>query len=161
MRAMFTVTASLLICAGLLGCDRSQPVQASGPVPVAAVPACNCPQQAAAAPVTTPRKRRHHHRAWHEHESGPYSESYSSESESSPGSSSGDAGESDIAAESGQSSDEAQAEGAVWIDGYGQSHYETSASASEDDNPGAVAAADVSHRLAPWHAYNANCDRVK
>jgi hypothetical protein len=161
MRAMFTVTASLLICAGLLGCDRSQPVQASGPVPVAAVPACNCPQQAAAAPVTTPRKRRHHRRVWHGHESASYSESHSPASESSSGSSSSDAGEYDTTAESGQSADEAQAEGAVWIDGYGRSHYETSASASEDDNPGAVAAADVGYRLAPWHAYNANCDRVK
>lgn len=157
MRAMITVTASLLICIGLLGCNRNQQVQAPLPAPVvAAAPACNCPQQVAATAPVVRRIHRHRHHAWREHESSSYSQSQ--EAESSYSSSSDSASEYDGAAESEQSASEPQA--VAWIDGYGRSHY-GSASASEDSNPAALAPADVHRRLAPWHAFNADCDRAQ
>lgn len=160
MRAMFTVTASALICVSLLGCNRSPQMQAPVPTPIAAAaPACNCPQQAAAVmPVAPARKHRHHHRGWGEHQSNSYS--YGSQNEDSyPSLPNEDA---EHGAGQGElSAGEAQAEAAIWIDGYGRSHYAMDVSASEGDNPGAQTATDIRRRLAPWHAYNADCDRTK
>jgi hypothetical protein len=157
---MFTVTASLVICIGLMGCNRNQQAQAPAPAPVAAVaPACNCPQQAAAATAaSTPVRHRHsRHHSWSAHENSSYSESYSDNSESSYSPGPGSAGEYDGAANVEQTFS-AQAEAAVWVDGYGRSHY-ASAAASDDANPAILTAEDSRRRLAPYHAYNSDCDK--
>lgn len=164
MRAMFAVTANLLICTSLCGCNRNTQAQAPVPAPVvAAAPACNCPQQGAAAvPAVISHRHRHHYRAWSEHESSSYPESHSwgDESASSYSGSSSETDEDNAPAESGSSSDEVQARAAVWVDGYGRSHYE-GASASDDTGPAALTAADINRRHAPWHAYNSDCDRTR
>ena len=159
MRAMFTVTASVLICVALFGCNRSQQAQAPVPAPIVRCrPVCNCPQQtAAAAPVATdastdiiimhgastkvhpirnPTARR---------KTAPIRRLRIAQREYD-----GAAGE--------QSAGEAHAEAALWVDGYGRSHY-ASAAASDDTNPAALAADDVRRRHAPWHAYNSDCDK--
>ena len=161
MRAMFTVTASLLICFGLLGCNRNQQTQAPAPV-VAAAPVCNCPQQtASAAPIPAAAKHRHrHHHSWSAHENSSYSDSYSADAYSPPPTEAGGETEDGNDAYSAPSAVTAQADAAVWVDGYGRSHY-GAAFASDDANPAAVAMEDVRRRSAPWHAYNSDCDRAR
>ena len=88
--------------------------------------------------------------------SSSYSQSYGSEEDSAYSPDSDSATEYDGAVE--QSAGEANAEAAVWVDGYGRSHY-TSAEASDDTNPAALTADDVRRRRAPWHAYNSDCDK--
>ena len=157
MRAMFTVTASLAVCLSLMGCNRSQQAEAPAPV-VAAAPACNCPQQVAVAPSASAvvHRHRHHHHSLDEIAS--YAESISQHSGSSwsPDSSSGAEYRDD--AQSAQA--EVHTESAAWIDGYGRSHY-ADASTSDDSNPAALEPADARRRLAPWHAFNADCDAAR
>lgn len=154
MRAMLTVAAGLLICCGLFGCNRTQaPVAA--PV-VAAAPVCNCPQQAQAAlpaPLPQPAHPHRRHRAWSEHQS---SSSY--EGSSSYSSSGGEIREYDGAAmRSEDANGEAHAQAAVWIDGYGRSHYATNAADTDDANPAKLNAEDRHNRRAVWRGYNSKC----
>ncbi len=45
----------------------------------------------------------------------------------------------------------------AWIDGYGRAHYETE-SADADINPAELTTDETDRRLAPWHAYDSDCD---
>jgi uncharacterized lipoprotein NlpE involved in copper resistance len=154
---MFTVSASLAICLSLMGCNRNQQAQMQAPV-VAATPACNCPQQAVATAVAAPVAHRHRHHRRSGHAVSDYSESYSSEFERSYSPESSSAMEYGGDAEGGQS--EVHSESAAWIDGYGRAHY-AGAAAPDDSNPAVLTAEDVRRRVAPWHAYNADCDRTQ
>ena len=67
MRAMFLVVGSLLLCAGLFGCDNRPQATVSAPVAVTAPPPCNCNQQPSPpAPVvrTARTERRHTRHHW-------------------------------------------------------------------------------------------------
>ena len=138
MRA--TIIATILACLGLAGCDN--PSNAPAPTVQAVAPPCNCQQQneAAAQPAAV-RTAHRHHRDWSAYEHREYSESesysYSSQSRSY------DQNESDD-----QGGHQSAAEGNVWVDGYGRSHYAMTAAATHDDRA----------RLAPWHGYDQDCD---
>ena len=188
MRAMFMVTASLLICVGLPGCDREQRTETSTHASVAATaPVCNCPQQAHA---PTPIVKRHGHR-WHRHWNGgsmshetSWSEHESSSPSYSPSDASGYATENDSSDESNMMAGAPippprsaapfpppppgavlpppppETQGSVWIDGYGREHYAEDAQ-EDDGNYAALTAKDGDRRLAPWHAYNVDCDKAQ
>lgn len=160
MRAMFTVTSGLLICLGLMGCNRSQQAQATAPAPVvAAAPVCNCPQQAAALPVVrTSRRHKYHRHAWSVPENSSFAESYDVSADSSS-SDENTEGEYDSNRQNGQAPAPVQVEAEVWIDGYGRGHY--ASAASDDTNPASLSPDDDGRRHAPWHAYNSDCDRVR
>jgi hypothetical protein len=142
MRA--TIIAATLACLGLAGCDNS--ANAPPPTVQAVAPPCNCqPQSEAAAQPAPHRATYRHHRHWSSHARRDYNEresySYRSQSRSTYRSESGDQG-------AQQSS--GNAEGNVWVDGYGRSHYAGTETAS--------AASDDRARLAPWHGYDVDCD---
>jgi hypothetical protein len=160
---MFTIAASLSICAGLLGCDQGP--KASAPAPVAAAPSCNCQQQAQAAPpapvAQAPRPHRHHHR--HQH-GMTYETSWQGSPSSVPSS---ESQASDSASEAHESMDE-QGSGAyppppppsagsdVWVDGYGRGHT-ASGPVETDGNPAVLSAEDAHRRSDPWRGYNSRC----
>jgi hypothetical protein len=168
---MFTVTASLLICGSLMGCDRHPQTETPAPAPVAAVaPVCNCPQQAAAAaPVVERHRHRWHHRHWHggniSHEAL-WSDHETSSSSYPP------ADESDYAGSSEASGSDDRmagapipppppgiAQGGVWTDGYGRGHYTEDAQQADDGDVAELTGKDKNRRLAPYHGFNSNCDR--
>jgi len=155
---MFKVTASLVICLSLMGCNRNQQAEAPAPV-VASAPACNCPQQmAAAVPVVAPvaHRQRHRHHRHSVDEIASYADSISEHSGSSWSPESGSEADDSDGAERAQT--EVHTESAAWIDGYGRGHY-GSVEAPDDSNPATLTPVDARRRLAPWHAYNADCDR--
>jgi hypothetical protein len=153
MRAMFLVVASVLLCVGLFGCDRQPQAPAAAPVVAAVAPPCNCtPPAPPPAPVAQAahRIRRHHH-AWSEHGNASY-ESYGESSESYPASNeSREYSESSSVAQSGA----ANAQAAVWVDGYGRSHY--AAGEQADENPARLSREDRHTRREVWRGYDSKC----
>jgi hypothetical protein len=63
---MFLVVGSLLLCAGLFGCDNRPQATVSAPVAVTATPPCNCTSTPPPAPVvrTARTERRHIRHHW-------------------------------------------------------------------------------------------------
>ena len=172
MHAMFRVTAGLLICFGLCGCNRNHQAQTTAPATVAATaPACNCPRQAAVPEPPVTHHRHHVDRRWHR-ESLSHEASWS-ESTSTSYSSSDESGYSD--ARDNQSDGMAgapipppppdasypppQAEGGVWVDGYGREHYAMDTPEADDGAVAELTEKDIRRRLAPYHAYDVDCDR--
>ena len=138
MRA--TMIAATLACLGLAGCDNS--ANAPAPTVQAVAPPCNCqPQNEAAAPPRV-MQRRHRHWSSYAHRDYDESESYSHSSQSRSYYQSGS---------DDQEASNGNAEGNVWVDGYGRGHYAETASA-------APAAPGDRARLAPWHGYDQDCD---
>jgi hypothetical protein len=136
MRATFIAT--ILACLGLAGCDN--PASTPAPTVQAVAPPCNCqPQNEPAGQAAPPRATYRHHRHWSSYAHRDYSESYSSSSQS----------RSTYQSESGdEGASRSNAEENAWVDGYGRSHFVATASAASDDRA----------RLAPWHAYDVDCD---
>lgn len=166
MRAMLTAAMSLVICWGLFGCNRHPQAVAPAPAPVAAVaPPCNCQPSAVAnaAPVVHRRIHRHRHRWAHENRSYVAYESSESMSSSTYASSSQREYDGRSEASSDTEYEMAQNTGssAVWVDGYGRSHYEDGGSSSTEADPGAVSRADVHARMSPWRGYNSDCDSIQ
>jgi hypothetical protein len=54
-----------------------------------------------------------------------------------------------------------QVQSGIWIDGYGRGHYTTDARESDDGDIADLTAKDIHRRLAPYHAYNVDCDKAK
>ena len=54
---------------------------------------------------------------------------------------------------------------AVWVDGYGRSHYVAATSQEEDTARAGAAVPPVAvlerRRLDPWHGYDSDCDQKK
>jgi hypothetical protein len=183
MRAMFAVTVSFLIGASLIGCDRFQKAQAPAPAPVAAaVPVCNCPQQAqpSTPPVKEHRLRSHRH-WWHGKRSYQEARWSSHENSSSSYVSSTEPGYT-VASDASNASEmmesasippqphgapfpppppDAQAQASVWVDGYHRGHDMADAQELDDGNSATLTAKDLHRRLAPWHAYDVDCDRAE
>ncbi len=152
-------TVSVLICAGLFGCDRGQNAVAPLPAQVAAVP-CNCQQPLAQPPSMAPvdtsyaqPSRRHGHRHHYEAQDE-YSESSASSGSSESYSSSEESSEQH---EYSDENTEGESESAVWVDGYGRSHYMEGGSPDEDDRSGEHDGRETGKRLDPWHGYNSKC----
>ena len=161
MRAMFLVVGSILLCAGLFGCDSRPQATAAAPVVAAAPPApCNC---TAPAPPPAPvvqsarveHRYRHHRHTVAEFEqaypgygesSGSYSESSGETREYSPGSS-----------DTMTQADVAQVRKVAWVDGYGRAHY-ASDDTSQDENPARLSADDHHLRHDPYRGWNSHCD---
>jgi hypothetical protein len=165
---MLTAAMSVVICWGLFGCNRSQQAATPAAVPVAAATApCNCEpaMPMTAAPV---HRHRHHRRAvWNTHAESADFQSYSVESKSHSTYSSSSVREyqPDTDTNVGYAGSAEQYEananvgsGAVWVDGYGRSHYAADGPPQEN-NPAALAAEDIHRRMKPWRGYNSDCDQ--
>jgi hypothetical protein len=147
MRAMFLVVASVLLCVGLFGCDRQPQAPVAAPVVAAVAPPCNCaPPAPPPAPAAQAMHRTHHHRAWREPESS-YSENHSASNESGEYSESSSSSVAQPAA--------ASAQAAVWVDGYGRSHY--AAGEQADENPARLSREDRHTRREVWRGYDSKC----
>jgi hypothetical protein len=148
MRAMFTSMAAALLCAGLASCNESHPVNTVTAAPTRIAVAPPAPPPAAAPAAAVAHHPRHRH-AWHAQESHS-DESYSQSGESESSSQ----GEDETAASSAPPPASGP-EPAVWVDGYGRSHYV--AAGPEDANPAALTREDLHKRMAPWRAYDSKC----
>ncbi len=153
MRAMFLVVASVLLCVGLFGCDRQPQAPVAAPV-VAVAPPCNCAPPPPAPVAQAVHRSRHHHHGWSEHESSSYS-SYGESSESYSASNETDEYSQSSSVSTAQS-DEANAQAAAWVDGYGRSHYATGEQAGE--NPALLSREDRHTRREVWRGWNSHCD---
>ncbi|HEY0282667.1 MAG TPA: hypothetical protein VGC27_08595 [Rhizomicrobium sp.] len=144
MRATIIAAMSFAASLGLAGCDNSANVPA--PTVQAVAPPCNCePQNEAVTKTVAPRAKHRHARTASYRE---YEEDRSARSESRSTYQGGSGEQSDYQTayqEYGHS------EEAVWVDGYGRSHFVAAASAAPDDRA----------RLAPWHGYDEDCDDKK
>jgi hypothetical protein len=161
MRAMFLVVGSILLCAGLFGCDSRPQATAAAPVVAAVPPApCNCTAPAPPpAPVAQSARVEHHYRH-HRHtvaefeqaypgygeSGGSYSESSSETREYLPGSS-----------DTMTQADVAQVRKVAWVDGYGRAHY-ASGDTSQDENPARLNGDDHHLRHDPYRGWNSHCD---
>lgn len=158
MRAMFMVVASVLLAAGLFGCNRT--VQAPVAAPVVAVtppPPAVAPAAPAAAEVLHRHHRRHY--AWRSHESASYASYSESESASSDTSREYAPPPPDSESESdGDYGPPPPPPQAAWVDGYGRSHY-GSADPSQDENPATPNREESHARRSVWHGWNSDCDR--
>lgn len=162
MRAMFLVVGSILLCAGLFGCDSKPQATVAAPVVAAAPPApCNCTAPAPPpAPVVQSARAEHHYRHHHRHtvaefeqmypgygeSSGSYSEASGGTREYSPGSS-----------DTMTQADVAQVRKVAWVDGYGRAHY-ASDDTSQDENPARLSPDDRHLRRDPYRGWNSHCD---
>jgi hypothetical protein len=154
---MFLVVASVLLCAGLFGCNRQPEAPVAAPQATAVPAPCNCvPPAAAPAPPPAPvvqtaetmrHIRRHHRHTLSEMEAAA-DESYDQESHTSSYSSS---------SQTIVQADAVQARKAAWVDGYGRAHY-TSDDAAQDENPARLGADDHHLRRSVWRGWNSRCD---
>lgn len=145
MRAMFLVVASVLLAAGLFGCNKPAEQQAAAPVAVAPPPAALPPPPPPQAPVEP--ATRHHRRHYANSAYSSYDESGTAESSSEysteySASESGD-GYADIPPPPPPLSN-----AEIWVDGYGREHLVTG-----EENPGHVGAEYRHARRDPWHGY--------
>jgi hypothetical protein len=147
MRTIFAAAIGLLAGLGLAGCDN--PGNAPAPTAQAVAPPCNCQTQNAAVAQPAPLRATHRHVRTASYREAEENYSYNGHSRSYDQGASDDQGvsEDQTARQSGE------AEGNVWADGYGRSHYTETASATPSP--------DNRARLHPWHGYNEDCDEKK
>jgi hypothetical protein len=151
MRNLATISAMMLLAAGLTGCDmpgsapqQQQAAQLPPPPAVAPATACNCNQTAAADDNLARLPVAHHH---YRHRTYGYHGSYTSQSEKSV-----DAYDYQSASRESDESYVANGPrngGVVWVDGYGRGYYA--------GPPPTVAATMRGKRLAAWYGYDQDC----
>jgi len=163
MRAMFLVVASVLLCAGLFGCNRQPEAPVAAPQATVVPALCNC-MPPAAAPVPPPAPvvqtaetvrhiRRHHRHTLSEIESAA-EESYDQENHSTYTQSS----ESSSYSSASQAVVQQDAvRKAAWVDGYGRAHF-SSDDAAQDENPARLGADDHHMRRSVRRGWNSHCD---
>jgi hypothetical protein len=160
MRAV-SALASVLICAGLFGCDEGQKVAVPLPAQTASVP-CNCQPQVNP-PMRQATAAQPFHRSWRRHRHGRF-HAYGAQSEYNENSAS-----SYSSAEESESYETEhfehrnygggeEAHHAVWVDGYGRSHYLAAGVAIEDAQDFKRGGHKTGNRLDPWHGYDAECN---
>lgn len=148
MRAMFMVVASVILAAGLFGCNRKSEAPVAAPVTVVTPPAAVPPPPPPPPPPAAEESQRYrHHRTSYSAQESESTESYSeySSSESYSGE--------DYSAEDSQVDVRGASQGgeAIWVDGFGRSHYATTTQA--DENPALLAPEDQRDRDSVWHGY--------
>lgn len=165
MRAMFMVVASVLLAAGLFGCNRTVQAPVAAPVVAVTPPPSVVLPAAPAAPEILPRPH-HRHTAWRAHESASYASYSESESESGSSDYSREYAPQDRSDSYGGSESDSDAAAypppppppqAAWVDGYGREHY-GSADPSQDENPDTPNREESHARRSPWHGWNSDCD---
>ena len=161
MRAMFLVVGSILLCAGLFGCDSRPQATVAAPVVATAPPPCNCaPPAPPPAPVVQSAQVQHHYRHHHRHTVAEFEQMYPGYGESSESysESSGETREySPSSSNTMTQADVAQVRKTAWVDGYGRAHY-ASGDTSQDENPARLSADDHHLRHDPYRGWNSHCD---
>jgi hypothetical protein len=157
---MFLVVGSLLLCAGLFGCDNRPQATVSAPVAVTAPPpTCNCTQPPPPpAPVVQTARAERRHISHHRHTVAEFERMYPGYGESDQSTSSqsetrdySDSRETMTQDESGPMRKVA------WVDGYGRAHY-ASDDASQDENPARLNREERHVRRDPYRGWNSDCD---
>ena len=145
MRAMFMMVASVLLAAGLFGCNRTPQAPVAAPV-VAQTPPAYVPPPPPPPPAVEQTTRTRHHRMVYREESTGYDSYSQSEYGSSESYDDYSGGE-----ESSVSSQDAASAEAIWVDGFGRSHYATTTQA--DENPALLSEGEQRDRDSVWHGY--------
>jgi hypothetical protein len=156
---MFLVVGSILLCAGLFGCDSRPQATVAAPVVAAAPPPCNCAQPVPPPPAPVVQTAQVEHRRYHHHHTvaeferlypdyGESEQSTSSQSETREYSPSSD---------TMTQADTVSMRKAAWVDGHGRAHY-ASDDASQDENAARLSPDDRHMRRDPYRGWNSHCD---